>query len=72
MKHTWEISDIKLGQEILRGNVRFVIGYYVGINGPEKYCLIDLRDGAVMGPQTKEQLVESLSKGNYSPRYVPA
>lgn len=72
MKFTWGVSDIKPGLEVIRPphTTLYVIGYYISINDDKKYCLIDLRDGAVGEPRTKDELTAALNRSGYVPRYT--
>lgn len=74
MKFTWEEKDVRGGRTVNRQPVTqgsTMIGYDVGTNGAAKYCLIDLRDGAVLrAGSTKVGIADLLNDGLYRPEGV--
>lgn len=69
MKFTWEIADFKTGREVVAHGCLYVIGYLLDRSEPDKYCLIDLRDGAIFTAKTKEEMINALNREGYAPRY---
>lgn len=65
-----ETKDIKGAMRFRKNGVEFLIGYRAELSSERRYCLIDLRDGAVFKAETKAGIAKTLTDGRYEPLQI--